>query len=103
MGFADEEHPKSLSSHPVCKIANLKVCLLSSGEEEVATKYQKMLKMGMPAGAVIQKMNVDGIPQNIQHSIIEGEDPPPTVSPEEASQKVSTLTSEEQEVATKYR
>jgi hypothetical protein len=48
------------------KIANEK---LSPEEEEIATQYSKMLKMGMPDGAVQQKM-VDGVAQNSVDSVL---------------------------------
>merc|ERR1712238_227005 len=75
---------------------------MGSEEQEVATKYRKMLKMGMPKGAAIQKMSVDRVTQNIQDSVIAGEASPPTVSPEEVSEKSTALTVEEKDVATKY-
>jgi hypothetical protein len=94
--LADEEHPKSSSSQPLSQVADPRMSSLSSEEEEVAIKYRKMLKMGMPEGAVIQKMSVDGVAKNIQDSVIAGEVPPPTARPK-------ALTAEEENDATKYR
>merc|ERR1712238_299535 len=77
---------------------------LTVEEKDVATKYSKMLKLGMPEGAVIQKMSVDGVAKNIQDYVVAGEvDTPSTISPEIASHKSTALTAEEQEVATKYQ
>ena len=49
---------------------------LTSEEQEKAATYKKMMKMGMPEGAVIQKMSVDGVPQHIQDAVLSGEEPP---------------------------
>lgn len=46
---------------------------LSAGEEDVASQYRKMLKMGMPIGAVEQKMSVDGVDKNIIDIIVASE------------------------------
>eukprot|EP00980_Cylindrotheca_fusiformis_P011792 scaffold2816_cov121-Cylindrotheca_fusiformis.AAC.8 len=46
---------------------------LSPEEEDVASQYRKMLKMGMPIGAVQQKMAVDGVDQKIIDDIVGGE------------------------------
>jgi hypothetical protein len=43
---------------------------LTGEEEEMFTKYKKMLKMGMPEGAVAQKMLVDEVPQHIQDAVL---------------------------------
>ena len=98
--LANEEHPKSSSSQPLSQVADPKISSLPSEEEDYATKYRKMLKMGMPEGAVIQKMSVDGIAQNIQDSVIAGEVPPPTARP---TAHPKALTAVEEEEATKYR
>mmetsp|Transcript_31980 Transcript_31980/g.36758 ORF Transcript_31980/g.36758 Transcript_31980/m.36758 type:complete len:1182 (-) Transcript_31980:446-3991(-) len=97
--IAGEASPPAVSPEEVSE----KSTALTVDDKEIATKYRKLLEMGMPDGAVIHKMSADDVAQSIQDSVIAGESPPRTVSPEEASQKVSTLTSEEQEVATKYR
>jgi hypothetical protein len=67
---------------------------LSEDDEQIAAHYRKMLKMGMPDGAVIQKMSVDGVPQHVQDSVLAGEEPA-KASPE----KASALTSEDGAVA----
>ncbi|KAG7361625.1 subunit CCDC53 of endosome WASH complex [Nitzschia inconspicua] len=75
---------------------------LSAEEEEIAKHYRKMLKMGMPEGAVTQKMSVDGIAQHIQDSVIAGEEP--AAAPVAASaQKFSSLSAEEEQLAAQYR
>lgn len=77
-----------------------KTSSLSTDEEEVAKHYRKMLKMGMPEGAVMQKMTVDGVAQNIQDSVVAGEEPavPPVLV-----QKFSSLSPEEEQIAAQYR
>jgi len=39
-------------------------------EDEVVAKYKKMLKMGMPAGAVEQRMKVNDVPSNIIETVL---------------------------------
>jgi hypothetical protein len=60
---------------------------LTPEEEEVLSRYRKMLNFGMPEGAVMQKMVVDDIPQSIQDALSDevaarsedrGADPPET-------------------------
>jgi hypothetical protein len=64
---------------------------LSTEEEEILSRYRKMLKMGMPEGAVMQKMSVDDVPQNIMDAFSEeatapsddrGADPPEATTDE---------------------
>mmetsp|Transcript_53414 Transcript_53414/g.129966 ORF Transcript_53414/g.129966 Transcript_53414/m.129966 type:complete len:709 (-) Transcript_53414:220-2346(-) len=43
---------------------------LSPVDEEVAEKYRKMLRMGMPEGAVMQRMAVDGIEPHIEVAVL---------------------------------
>lgn len=93
----------------------VKVSSLSQSEEEIASQYRKMLKMGMPDGAVMQKMTVDGVAQNIQDSVLAHETPAPPASavqtptppapapPAEPAAKVSSLSPEEEDVASHYR
>ena len=74
---------------------------LNSEDEEIGSKYRKMLKMGMPEGAVIQKMTVDGVAQDIQDSIIVGDIPcSPAASTQE---RPVVLDDDEEEIASKYR
>merc|ERR1711990_651555 len=76
---------------------------LSADEEEIASNYRKMLKMGMPQGAVLQKMSVDDVAQHIQDSVIGDSSPSLSTSPTDASKKASNLNGEEEEIASKYR
>ncbi|KAG7352239.1 RHS repeat-associated core domain containing protein [Nitzschia inconspicua] len=61
---------------------------LSPEEEEILSRYRKMLKLGMPEGAVLQKMAAEGVTKNLQDAIMDesmaavddrGADPPETV------------------------
>jgi len=52
------------------------VYALSADDEETASHYRKMIRMGMPDGAVIQKMSVDGVPSHIQDTVLAGDEPP---------------------------
>ena len=79
------------------------VSSLSPADEEIATQYRKMLKMGMPEGAVMQKMTVDGVSQNIQDSVIAGEAPAPKASSPDPAQNFSSLSPEEESTAIQYR
>lgn len=94
---AQTQLAESSSSTPASKFA-----ALSPEEEQVAAGYRKMLKMGMPEGAVGQKMAVDGIAQNIQDSVLAHEDPPttPAVPPVKTS---PSLSAEDEEIAAGYR
>eukprot|EP00339_Tiarina_fusa_P012646 CAMPEP_0117009208 /NCGR_PEP_ID=MMETSP0472-20121206/8431_1 /TAXON_ID=693140 ORGANISM="Tiarina fusus, Strain LIS" /NCGR_SAMPLE_ID=MMETSP0472 /ASSEMBLY_ACC=CAM_ASM_000603 /LENGTH=1991 /DNA_ID=CAMNT_0004711433 /DNA_START=103 /DNA_END=6075 /DNA_ORIENTATION=- len=89
-------------------VSGPKVSSLSPEEEEIAGQYRKMLKMGMPEGAVAQKMAVDGVAQNIIDSVVAGEVPAPAGSPAAAppttaGPKISSLSPEEEEIASQYR
>ncbi|KAL3924894.1 MAG: hypothetical protein SGILL_000759 [Bacillariaceae sp.] len=79
------------------------VSSLAPAEEDIASQYRKMLKMGMPDGAVMQKMSVDGIAQNIQDSVIARETPAPKAAPAVTKQSFSSLSPEEELVASQYR
>ena len=89
---------------PAQPIAGPKVSSLGPDEEELAAGYRKMLKMGMPDGAVMQKMTVDGVAQNIQDSVLNRE-MPSTMSPDLALRVTSipVLSAAEEEVAAGYR
>jgi hypothetical protein len=47
---------------------------LTPDDEEIASEYRKMLKMGLPEGAVMQRMAIGGVPQNIQDAVLSGDD-----------------------------
>lgn len=80
-----------------------KVSSLSPEEEEIASMYRRMMKMGMPEGAVTQKMTVDAVSQNIQDSVIAGEIPASSHVSAEPQQKAASLSPDEEEIATTYR
>lgn len=63
---------------------------LSPEDEEVAAQYRKMLSMGLPEGAVMQKMAMGGVPQHIQDSVLGGEDASSAVDDVSASIEPST-------------
>mmetsp|Transcript_28963 Transcript_28963/g.69928 ORF Transcript_28963/g.69928 Transcript_28963/m.69928 type:complete len:2087 (-) Transcript_28963:128-6388(-) len=92
----------------------VKYSKLSAADEEIAGQYRKMLKMGMPMGAVSQKMLVDGVAQHIQDSVANGEVPAPAGSapaaapapapvPAEPAVKYSSLSPADEEIATRFR
>jgi len=43
---------------------------LTPDEENIASQYKKMLKMGLPEGAVMQKMAVGQVSQNVQDAVL---------------------------------
>jgi len=49
------------------------VSSLSRQDEATATPYRKMIKTGLPEGAVRHKMTMDGIEMHIQDSVLKGE------------------------------
>ena len=100
-----KEAPAAFSSTatPSKPTASPKTSTLSAEDENIATTYRKMAKMGMPVGAVMQKMAVDGVPQHIQDSVVAGDEPPKAPEPPKTSAKTSTLTPEEEETATRFR
>jgi hypothetical protein len=71
---------------------------LSREDDEIASQYRKMIKMGMPEGAVMQKMSIDGVAQNIQDAVLEGDEVPGSQSPENTNntdEKQEDVTEEE--------
>eukprot|EP00934_Nitzschia_sp_Nitz4_P009448 Nitzschia sp. Nitz4//scaffold31_size150131//32458//36173//NITZ4_002814-RA/size150131-augustus-gene-0.135-mRNA-1//-1//CDS//3329547617//9438//frame0 len=66
---------------------------LSPGDEELVQKYRKMLKMGMPEGAVINKMSMDKVEQRIQDLVFKAE--PESSSVEESSEPPTETENEE--------
>jgi Subunit CCDC53 of WASH complex len=71
------QRPSSSSSSSSTPVAGCKVSSLSPKEEKIATQYRKMIKMRMPEGAVAHKMNMDGVPEHIQKSVLTCEIPAP--------------------------
>jgi hypothetical protein len=57
---------------------------LSPADEEIAEKYRKMLRMGMPEGAVMHKMAVDGVEPHIEIAVLSSSNgsPPATTQTE---------------------
>jgi hypothetical protein len=47
---------------------------LTTEDEEIASQYRKMLSMGLPEGAVMQKMAIGEVPQHIQDAVLSGDD-----------------------------
>jgi len=70
--------------------------MLSPEDEEIASRFRKMLKMGMPEGAVTQKMIVEEVPQYIQDAVLA---PPPA----ENSSPAGALSAEDEETANRFR
>jgi len=63
---------------------------LSPEDEEVASQYRKMLGMGLPEGAVIQKMTMAAVPQHIQNAVLAGEESSSAVEEASTSNTPST-------------
>ena len=103
---------------------------LNPNEEKIATKYRKMMKLGLPEGAVRHKMNADGVSEKIQLSVVGGGSggsgapataasssahpssavplapvPAPTqrMSLKKAPKRISSLSPQEEKIATPYR
>eukprot|EP00537_Pseudo-nitzschia_pungens_P005732 CAMPEP_0172377164 /NCGR_PEP_ID=MMETSP1060-20121228/68758_1 /TAXON_ID=37318 /ORGANISM="Pseudo-nitzschia pungens, Strain cf. cingulata" /LENGTH=942 /DNA_ID=CAMNT_0013104835 /DNA_START=258 /DNA_END=3086 /DNA_ORIENTATION=- len=78
---------------------------LSPEEEKIAAQYRKMLKLRMPEGAVRHKMTSDGVSAKIQESVLGGEAPATSSSskPSKPSGNLSSLSKEDEKVATQYR
>ena len=77
---------------------------LTVEEEEMVTKYKKMFKMGMPEGAVIQKMSVDEVPKHVQDAVLApSEEPKVEEEPPKESEGPPILTAEEEEMVMKYK
>eukprot|EP00980_Cylindrotheca_fusiformis_P031792 scaffold26981_cov157-Cylindrotheca_fusiformis.AAC.1 len=112
--------PPAAAAPPPAPAPTVKYSKLSAADEETASHYRKMMKMGMPGGAIQQKMLVDGIAQNIIDSVVAGEVPAPTGSapapppthaaapapppaPAQPAVKYSSLSPADEETATKYR
>jgi hypothetical protein len=58
-----------------------KISSLSRKDEATATPYRKMIKTGLPEGAVRHKMTMDGVEKHIQDSVLKGETPAPADDP----------------------
>ena len=62
-------------SVPIPTRKAVKISSLSFQEEQRAAPYRKMVKLGMPEGAVRHKMTADSLPTRIQESVLAGEVP----------------------------
>ena len=83
---------------------------LSEEDEQIATKYRKMLSMGVPPPAVEHAMKRDQVSDKIVNIILNSGEAPKSPVAEEtgvstvpATDSASNLTEEEQEVAAKYQ
>jgi hypothetical protein len=81
---------------------------LSVQEEQIASQYRRMIKVGMPEGAVRHKMTADGVSTKIQDSVIAGESagaPSSSLASSggAAGGLISTLSPEEEAIASQYR
>ena len=82
---------------------------LSEEDEKIATKYRKMLSMGVPPPAVEHAMKRDQVSDKIVNIILNSGEAPKSPSLEEIGESTpstdgtSNLTEEEQEVAAKYQ
>lgn len=98
---------------------------LNPADEQVAAQYRKMVKLGLPEGAVCHKMNGDGVPDHIQQAVLSGgggapagaaastaslparkaappPPPPPPAAPKSAG-TISSLSPADEKIATPYR
>ena len=71
---------------------------LSDEEEAIATKYRKMLKMGVPSDGVRHKMTTEGVDPKIIDAVLA-----PPQSEQESGSKQQQLSGEEEVIASKYR
>ena len=67
-----------------------KISSLSRQDEATATPYRKMIKTGLPEGAVRHKMTMDGVEKHIQDSVLKGETPAPPANDPSSGDTSST-------------
>ena len=67
-----------------------KISSLSRQDEATATRYRKMVKTGLPEGAVGHKMTMDGVGKHIQDSVLKGETPAPPANDPSSGDTSST-------------
>mmetsp|Transcript_15018 Transcript_15018/g.28687 ORF Transcript_15018/g.28687 Transcript_15018/m.28687 type:complete len:2096 (-) Transcript_15018:105-6392(-) len=80
------------------------ISALSGDDNEIAERYRKMLKMGMPSDAVRNKMTMDGIAENIVADVLGDMPPISSMSPSDGSSaQNSKLSAEEEALAATYR
>lgn len=68
---------------------------LSPAEQEQVDTYRRMLNMGLPEGAVIQKMSINEVPSHIQDAVLK--------PVEETPGSGETMSAEDQQLVDKYR
>jgi len=73
---------------------------LSEEEEKVASKYRKMLKMGIPPDAVKHKMTSDAVEPKIMNAVLDVDKPREDTSKEGGGKKLSD---EEEATVSKFR
>ena len=83
---------------------------LNKTEEETAQRYRKMMKMGLPEGAIRHKMISDGVSGRVVEAVMSGEDSSHSQSPvlqkrsvDDASGQRFSLSLGEENIAAKYR
>ena len=82
--------------------------VLSEEEESIASRFQKMVKMGMPEDAIRFKMEQEGVEEKIIKAVLAAEAPPSTPAPALAAATVSAasisqLSDEEEAIASRFR
>lgn len=117
-GGSSSSHPAPASSGRAPAAGGGPLSKLSPNEEKIAAQYRKMVKLGLPPGAVMHKMTSDGVPQKIQDSVMAGEVPAgsrgsPSSQPAPAPSRgatpaaavgpVSKLSPNEETIAAPYR
>ena len=100
--------PPSAEQKPA---APVKKNQLSEQDEVIATKYRKMLKMGIPLDGVRHKMTQDGVDSKIVSVIVSEADPSSKredasvaeAAPKKSAPKGPLLSAEDEKIASKYR
>jgi hypothetical protein len=108
--IATENHG-DLSSEPIASIdAESSKIKLSEGEEVIASKYRRMLKMGIPLEGVQHAMAKEGVDSKIASAVAGDASPEQTLSafetpakPKIAPNTGPVLSEEEEKIASKYR
>ena len=77
---------------------------LSPEDEEVAFRFRKMLKMGLPEDAVKQKMTQEGVSSSIIDAVLgSSQSAPASAEPVPQTNQTVQLSGEQEETASKYR
>ncbi|EJK47036.1 hypothetical protein THAOC_34273 [Thalassiosira oceanica] len=99
--------PPGAEQKPAAPVKNK----LSEQDEVIATKYRKMLKMGIPLDGVRHKMTQDGVDMKIVSVIVSEADPSAKfedesvakAAPKKSAPKEPLLSDEDETIASKYR